>query len=224
MKKILIIIIMIITICGCTKKEEIKQPNKKEEKTEEIIKDTYIDENTTPIGIYKLQGNKLTKLSKINTTPIVEQDIGVFQIFPSNEDTITLDKGFGPAFHDEWIKYPNIKLGINIKFSLSNGQNISYNIFSPENTFDEWEYLMNYLYDDYNNYGKNFYSHIEKEEYNENTLVTAIKLQSSYSIDQVNSKITLTAFTYDTEDDFENNEYRGNSSYSMDICLEGKPC
>lgn len=224
MKKILVIVVILLTICGCAKKDEVKQETKKEEKKEEVIEDTYKDENTTPIGIYNLQGNTLTKLTKINKTPVVEQDLGVFQIYPSNEDTVVLSKAFGPAFYDEWNKYQNIKLGFNLKFTLSDGRNISYNIFSPENTFDQWEYLMNYLYDDYNNYGKSFYSHIEKEEFNENTLMTAIKLQSSYSIDQVNSKITLTVFTYDTEDDFENNEYRGNSKYSMDICLEGRAC
>ena len=83
---------------------------------------------------------------------------------------------------------------------------------------------MTYLYDDYNNFGKSFYSHIEKEQFNENTLMTSIKIQSSYSVDQINSKISLTVFTYDSEDDFENNEYRGNSSYTMDICIEGRPC
>ena len=83
---------------------------------------------------------------------------------------------------------------------------------------------MTYLYDDYNNFGKGFYSHIEKEQFNENTLMTSIKIQSSYSVDQINSKISLTVFTYDSEDDFENNEYRGNSSYTMDICLEGRAC
>ncbi len=224
MKKLIIIVIILLTFCGCTNKKEPKQEPKKLEKKEEIIKDTYKDNNTTPIGIYNLQGNTLTKLTKINKTPIVEQDLGVFQIYPSNEDSINLNKAFGLSFYDEWVKYNNIKLGFNIKFTLSNGQNISYNIFSPENTFDQWEYLMNYLYDDYNNFGKSFYSHIEKEEFNENTLVTAIKIQSSYSVDQIASKITLTVFTYDTEDDFENNEYRGNSKYSMDICLEGREC
>ena len=224
MKKLITIVIILLTLCGCTNKKETKQEPKKLEKKEEIIKDTYKDNNTTPIGIYNLQGNTLTKLTKINKTPIVEQDLGVFQIYPSNEDSINLNKAFGLSFYDEWIKYNNIKLGFNIKFTLSNGQNISYNIFSPENTFDQWEYLMNYLYDDYNNFGKSFYSHIEKEEFNENTLVTAIKIQSSYSVDQIASKITLTVFTYDTEDDFENNEYRGNSKYSMDICLEGREC
>ena len=224
MKKILIIILVLFVVCGCSNKKEIKEEQKKEEKKETIEKSTYKDENKTPIGIYKYQENTLTKLTKINVTPVVEQDIGVFQIFPSNEETITLNKGFGPAFNEEWSKYNSVKLGFNIKFSLADGRNISYNIFSPENTFDQWEYLMNYLYDDYANYGKGFYSHIEKEQFTENTLMTSIKIQSSYSVDQINSKISLTVFTYDTEDDFDNNEYRGNSSYTMDICLEGRLC
>ena len=233
MKRIILIIIMILFICGCTnnkEKEQIKENNVKEKveekekvKEKEVI-DTYKDENTTPIGIYKLEGNTLTRLSTINETPVVEKDIGIFQIYPSNEENIYLNKGFGLACYDEWTKYNNIKLGFNIKFSLSSGENISYNIFSPENTFDKWEYLMNYLYDDYTNFGKGFYSHIEKEEFNDNTLVTAIKLQNSYSIDQVNSKIILTVFTYDTEDDFQDNEYRGNSYHSINICLEGRDC
>ncbi len=224
MKKLLLVLIVLLIVCGCTKKEEVKEKPKEEKKEEVIEKDTYKDENKTPIGFYKVQGNTLTKITKVNVTPVVEQDMGVFQIYPSNEDNLTIDKGFGLAFYDEWNKYNNIKLGYNIKFSLADGRNISYNIFSPENTFDQWEYLMTYLYDDYNNFGKGFYSHIEKEQFNENTLMTSIKIQSSYSVDQINSKISLTVFTYDSEDDFENNEYRGNSSYTMDICLEGRAC
>lgn len=224
MKKILLVLVVLLLFCGCTKKEEVKEKPKEEKKEEVIEKDTYKDENKTPIGFYKVQGNTLTKITKVNVTPVVEQDMGVFQIYPSNEDNLTIDKGFGLAFYDEWNKYNNIKLGYNIKFSLADGRNISYNIFSPENTFDQWEYLMTYLYDDYNNFGKGFYSHIEKEQFTENTLMTSIKIQSSYSVDQINSKISLTVFTYDSEDDFENNEYRGNSSYTMDICLEGRPC
>ena len=224
MKKILLVLVVLLLFCGCTKKEKVIEKAKEEKKEEVIEKDTYKDENKTPIGFYKVQGNTLTKITKVNVTPVVEQDMGVFQIYPSNEDNLTIDKGFGLAFYDEWNKYNNIKLGYNIKFSLADGRNISYNIFSPENTFDQWEYLMTYLYDDYNNFGKGFYSHIEKEQFNENTLMTSIKIQSSYSVDQINSKISLTVFTYDSEDDFENNEYRGNSSYTMDICLEGRPC
>lgn len=224
MKKILLVLVVLLLFCGCTKKEKVIEKTKEEKKEEVIEKDTYKDENKTPIGFYKVQGNTLTKITKVNVTPVVEQDMGVFQIYPSNEDNLTIDKGFGLAFYDEWNKYNNIKLGYNIKFSLADGRNISYNIFSPENTFDQWEYLMTYLYDDYNNFGKGFYSHIEKEQFNENTLMTSIKIQSSYSVDQINSKISLTVFTYDSEDDFKDNEYRGNSSYTMDICLEGRAC
>ena len=223
MKKYLIIVLILLALCGCSnKKNQGKEKPKVKEKKE--IVDTYKDENNTPIGIYKLQGNTLTKLDTVNVTPVVEQDMGIFQIYPSNEETINLQKAYSLSFYDEWSKYKNIKLGFNIKFTLSNGENISYNIFSPENTFDQWEYLMNYLYDDYNNYGKGFYSHIEKDEVNENTLITSIKIQSSYSVDQINSKIVLTVFTYDTEDDIKDNEYRGNSSYSVNICLERKEC
>lgn len=224
MKKILLVLVVLLLFCGCAKKEKVIEKTKEEKKEEVIEKDTYKDENKTPIGFYKVQGNTLTKITKVNVTPVVEQDMGVFQIYPSNEDNLTIDKGFGLAFYDEWNKYNNIKLGYNIKFSLADGRNISYNIFSPENTFDQWEYLMTYLYDDYNNFGKGFYSHIEKEQFNENTLMTSIKIQSSYSVDQINSKISLTVFTYDSEDDFKDNEYRGNSSYTMDICLEGRAC
>ena len=83
---------------------------------------------------------------------------------------------------------------------------------------------MNYLYDDYVNRGKSFYSHIEPEEVTDETLYTAFKMQSGHLIDQINSKIEFTVFTYDSEDDFINNEYRGNSSNKLIICLENRPC
>lgn len=224
MKKIFLTLIILLLLCGCMNKENNNKEKKVSKKKNNDVIETYKDSNETPIGIYNLQGNNLTRLSTINVTPAVEKEIGTFQIYLSNDENVILNKAFGLSYYDEWIKYNNIKLGFNIKFSLNNGENISYNIFSPENTFDKWEYLMNYLYDDYNNYGKSFYSHIENDQFNENTLITSIKLQSSYSIDQVNSAIELTVFTYDSEDDFDNNEYRGNSSCTLKICLEGRPC
>jgi len=123
------------------------------------------------------------------------------------------------------MSYQPVHLGFNLKFHLSSGEDVSYNIFYPSDCMNRWEYFMNYLYDDYANRGKGFYSHIESEEYTENTLYTAIKIQSSYQVSEVDSPITLTAFTYDGWDDFDDNmEYRGNSSYSMTICIEGMEC
>lgn len=227
MKKIkyLLLILSIFLITGCTNQEEkepIKEEPIKEYKDVEVSAPTYTDNNTTPISFYRLQGNKLIKLTELTKKLNVEEDIGIFQVYPSNEDEIVLNKSFSEAFYDEWQKYNqnnNIKIGFNIKFSLAN-ENISYNIFSPSNTFDKWEYLMNYLYDDYANRGKGFYSHIEENEYNESTLFTALKIQSSYQCNEITSPIQVTVFTYDSDDDFENNEYRGNSKQTFTINIE----
>lgn len=234
MKKTLYILLIILTICtGCvkenknekglkTQKEIIKEKNVKEEKN------SYKDLNNTPIGIYKLSGNKLIKLHTINTKLEVEGIIDTFQIFPSNEEEITLNNTFETSFYNEWTNLKNInnnlKIGFNIKFKLKNGENISYNIYSPDNTFDKWEYLMNYLYDDYANQNKSFYSHIESNKMNDNTLFTAFKMQMSYSCFDIDSKIQFSVFTYDDNDDFKDNEYRGNSIYTINICIDGISC
>lgn len=222
MKKIIIaIIIVLIITTGCTKqkKEEKKTKEKTIEKVEEIPK--YEDLNNTPIAFYSIKGNNLQKLYSINKELAIEEDIGLFQIFPSQEEQIPITN-FAEDYYNQWQVYNqnNLKVGFNIKFKVNN-QDISYNILSPSNTMDKWEHLMTYLYDDYANRNKSFYSHIENTEYNDNTLFTAIKLQSSYSCSEISSNIYLTVFTYDTEDDFENNEYRGNSKYTITI-ITGK--
>ena len=213
MKKLIIPLLVLLLICGCSKEVKKEEPKKKKETI--TVEDTYKDLNNTPIGIYNLNGNTLNKLTSINKHLNVEEDIGIFQLYFSNEDIINLDTNYGQSFYNEFIKYPNIKIGFNIKYTTNNGE-VSYNIFSPNNTFDHWEYLMNYLYDDYNNRFSSFYSHIEPDQVNENTLYTSIKLQASYSCSEI-TNIKLTAFTYDSEDDFLDNEYRGNSKYTLNI-------
>lgn len=231
MKKIFLLLMCVfILLCGCEKKEETKDVVKdKEENKEEIVEevDTYKDLNNTPIGIYSLQGNKLVKLTSFNTKLVIEKDINTFQLYPSNEDVIYLNNGFGQSFYDEYMKYNtngNLKMGFNIKFTLYEGREVSYNIFSPNETFTEWNYLMNYLYDDYANRGKSFYSHVESHQVTPETLYTAFKMQASYGCGDIFSKIQFTVFTYDSEDDFLDNEYRGNSKYTLNICAEGRPC
>ena len=220
MKKVLFTLLILLLICGCEKNKE--KTITKEKKVEEKpigTKITYKDLNNTPIGIYKLNGNTLTKLTEDTYNLVSMEDIGIFQIFPSTEDTINTTT-FGKDFYNEWIKYNtnnNLKIGFNIKYELTNGEKLSYNVLSPSNNFDYCEYLMNYLYDDYANAGKGFYSHIEDKDLNENTLYTSIKLQSSGQINDIKDKIELTVFTYDSEDDFADNEYRGNSKYTYTI-------
>ena len=223
MKKIIPILVLIILLTGCTNNNEQIQKKGINPKKEEVIK--YQDNNKTPIGLYKLEGNKLIRLNQLNKILSVEENIDSFQIFPSNEDIVTINS-FGTDFYNKWQEYNpdnNIKIGFNIKFKTINNEEISYNILNPMQTFEQWEYLMNYLYDDYINQGKGHYSHLEEKDYNENTLFTTFKMQASYACMDI-TNIKLTVFTYDTEDDFENNEYRGNSKHTINICIDNYEC
>jgi hypothetical protein len=86
---------------------------------------------------------------------------------------------------------------------------------------DKWEYFMAYIYDDYLNRYNGWYSHIEPEEYNESTLFTAIKLQCGGYMNQIHSPVKFSVFTYDSEDDFLDGHYRGNSISTITICMNG---
>ena len=82
----ILLFIIIVVVSGC--KNEKTKENIKEEVTEPIIEEKeeipkYIDVNNTPISFYTLQGNKLVKLTEITKRLNVEEDIGLFQIFPS---------------------------------------------------------------------------------------------------------------------------------------------
>ena len=231
MKKVMIFLLFIILLfTGCSfQKEEIKVEKKKvEPKKEEVVEEVYEDFNPMPIGFYDLNGNHLVRLHEMHDTLVVEKDVGLFQVFPSIEEEIYLDEAFGPAFYKAWTQYNtdnNIKIGFHISFTLSNGEEVSYNILNPSQTFDKWEYLMNYLYDDYAHFGDYFYSHIENDEFTENTLFTAFKMQSSYQCAEIHSGIQLSVFTYDGDDDFDQNGlYRGKSIHTFIICVNGYEC
>ena len=221
MKKRIYLLLFILLLCGCSKENKKVLP--KEEKKEEVpIIEEYKDLNDTLISFYQLKGNTLTKISNLSGSYNALDDIGVFQIYPSKEEVITLNSSFASSFYEEYIKYKeklNIKIGFSIDFVLDNQEEISYLILTPQNTMDHWEYLMGYLYDDYINQGKGFYSHIEESEYSDTTLFTALKLQCGAYVDKIKSPIHLTVFTYDSEDDFLDGKYRGNSSSTITICL-----
>ena len=226
MKKILLYLVVLLFVIGCSSetKKTIKKNNTNktiEEKTE--VK--YQDENNMPIAFYR--NNEILKEYKTNITSGV--DIGLFTIYPSNEDTISYNGNYGENFYSTWIKYDPLhktKIGYNLKYTLKDGTNISHNILSINDTPKYEGYILTFLYDDYLNRNSRWYSHIEEKDFNDNTFLTSIKLYPQSSVDDINSKIILTVFTYDTEDDFDENtnEYRGKSKYSITICDVNKTC
>ena len=94
-------------------------------------------------------------------------------------------------------------------------------ILDASSTYALQPYMYVYLYDDVNQAPNTYYSHLKKEDMNEKTIISSIKLFLAYETEKISSPITLTVFTYDTLDDFtEDNIYRGNSSYTIEIDLK----
>ena len=230
-KKIIILLCFIFLFSGCNNtKEEIKEIEKKEEKEPEIKEELplvkeYIDENNTPIAIYL---NK-KKVVDFKSDMTIGKDIVKFQIYPSDEDVLSYNGLFAQAFNDKFSEYNknnNLKIGFNLSYDVLDGRHFSHNILNAFNTTAYEGYILVFLYDDYDLYKNNkIYSHIEVGDETDKTLFSSIKLYPGGAIHKITSKVILTVFTYDSEDDFDDNgEYRGNSKYSITLCENGKTC
>ncbi|MBR4618602.1 MAG: lipoprotein [Bacilli bacterium] len=223
MKRIILGLSIILLLTGCNSNN--KPINKKRPIKEENIKEEYIDNNKMPIAFY--QDKELIKEYQTNLKSGI--DIGIFQIYPSQVQTLSYTGKYADSFYSQWTNIdPNhkIRIGYNLSYSLEDGTSISHNILSVSDTMKYEGYIATYLYDDYENRNSNWYSHLEETDVNDNTFFTSIKLFPQGGIGDVNSKILLTVFTYDTDDDFDEitKEYRGGSKYTITICDKNKTC
>lgn len=215
-RKVLLIGI-IFFICGCslfTDEKYIMPIDNTDVKEEE-----YKDNNPIKIGIFYADNNYHNK-SIIKDSYYTDftngKDIGSFEVFYTSNEVIE-----GTDFKNTWNTYYNIytdidnyKIGYNIKFILNDGTSFDNTFLKPD-IFHFSEYFYVYFYDDIHQKDGTMYSHLE--EVNDNTLMTSVKLYAVDGIDDVQN-IVLTAFTYDDEDDFDDNgNYRGSSSYTIEI-------
>lgn len=230
MKKILIILIICFIPMGIytyinfdnnntnnnDKDAAIKKDNIKSDLTEEL--ETYKDENPIKLGLYKYYGrNKDRKLITEYTAPwTYHKDISSFEVFYTNEESIN-----GNYLQDTFKEYlntytniENYKIGYIISFITINGE-INKTILSPTDTEEFFNYLEVYLYDDYHREKGVWYSHTTEEEYNDETLLTSIKLTAGKNISEIISDISLTAFTYDYDDFDDYGNYKGISKYTI---------
>ena len=216
MKKILLLIIL-ISLSGCANPKKIEN-NITENKNKldiNVQTESYIDKNEVKVGLY--QNKELVNTFK--TTPANHKEIAVFNIFYTNSKT--LDSSNIKYNWNKYIKnYQNIenhKIGFYITFTAED-KKIEKLILDPTAKHSMTPYLYVYLYDDIHQKDGTWYSHLEPENMKENTIFSSIKLYFAASGSKVNSDITLTVFTYDTEDDFnELNQYRGNSRHTITI-------
>ena len=233
-KNILIIFLIILIIVGCNKKEsdvvdndEINESevSDKTDVIDEPIVEKYEDLNTTPIAIYR--NNK--KVTDFKGRIVVGKDVAMFKVFPSNDENLSLNGSFGESFKKKWDEYNTsgtLRIGYNLKYDLEDGRHISQTIRHIKDNYAYEGYILVFLYDDYDlTINKKIYKHVDIDEEKDSTLFSSIKLYGEAVSSEIISKVYLTVFTYDTDDDFdENGEYRGNSKYTITICDTTRTC
>lgn len=225
MKKKLFVLIVLLLFTSCKRQTDTNINNNPNINNDQNILENskieeYTDNNPIVLGIYQYHQNiDRELLTDYQTNWASQTDIGSFEIFFTNDPTLP-----SSSFKDLWYTYYNnyqnvegYKIGYNIKFTINNDTNINQNILSPDDSKTFFDYLQIYLYDDIHQENNTWYSHMTQEEYNENVMLTSIKLTNSDYTNQITSDILLTAFTYKQSDFDENNNYRGHSKYTITI-------
>lgn len=181
----------------------------------------YVDTNPVKIGIYINDSNS-KKLVKDNYICSFEPEniMGIFYAIPTNETTLT-NNSFSKMWKEYINNYPNpqtYRIGYNISFELNTGETINKTILNPDDAYYMFPKVMVFLYDDVNLVPGKKYYHITQDDMNENTICSSIKLVGDVESKNIISDITLKAFCFDSQDDFdENNNYRGDSYYTITI-------
>lgn len=214
MKKILIIVILLFTLTSCTKKPN--DPINLDD-TLNINISTYKDDNPIKVGLYV--DEYLSK--EYTTTKTNMQDITVFNIYYTNKEKLE-NNYIKYNFNKYYNEYENIdkyKIGFIISFSV-NDKTYREQILTPDCEYLFAPYIYIYLYDDIHQTPNTWYSHLLKEEVNDDTIYSSIKLFKADHANEITSPITLSVFTYD-KDDFDNNHnYIGSSIYTTTINIQ----
>ena len=218
MKNVRILIIVgLLLICGCTKEKETLVDNK-ETTVKKETKEAYIDNNPIKLGIFSSDNNYHDKEVILDTYYadfINGSDIASFEVFLTEDKVID-----GNKFRDTWKKYydkyediSKYRIGYSIGYTLKDGSSKKSTFLEPD-IFRYSEYFYIYFYDDVNA-PDGFYSHLE--ESTSNTIMSSVKFYAVGGIEEVDS-ISIEAFTYLDSNDFDkDNNYRGNSKYTINI-------
>lgn len=218
MKKIITLITLILILTGCNINNEKKNNLSNATNNDEIDipkEEIYIDNNNVKIALYQGK-NKVTSYS---TTLSNFKDIGTFQAYYTDIDSLDSSniKHNYQKYYNQYENINNHKTGFYISFEAE-GKTIEHLILDPTSKHAMTPYLYVYLYDGVNQKDGVYYSHLEKEDMKENTIISSIKLFLAQEGSKISSPITFTVFTYDDMSDFtEDNKYRGNSSYTITI-------
>ncbi len=221
MKKIMIIMIFSLLTTGCFKEEKNNLVDVPIDTTPIETSDEYVDNNPVIVSIYK--ENETGALDKVIDKYVTKwekkKDIVVLATLPTDIEHPEYDymQNLWPKFDSEYEDV-NYKIGWSLSFDLKNGENITSTILKPSDAAFYYDYLEVYLYDDVNVSIGQWHSHLLDDEINDNTIMDAIKLTAGENYDEITGPISLTVFSYDDLEDFdENGKYQGKSLYQVKI-------
>lgn len=213
MKRLFLLLTILFLLTGCKEK---KEDFYKEIQVDDSKKaDTYVDDNPIKVGIY--QDNHIIK--SYTTKLEYMKEITVFNVYYTNKETLDSSniKYNFTKYYQEYKNIDKYKTGFFIRYEVE-GKTIEKLILDASSIHEMSPYIYVYLYDDVNQAPGTFYSHLEPKDMKDSTIISSIKLFSAHKGTLISSPITLTAFTYDSMDDFtEDGHYRGRSSYTIEI-------
>ena len=224
MKKVLLIISIVLILIILTSYVALKNrsPITNNKINEEVSKpkeeNQYLDDNPIVIGLYQKNKTERNLIKEYTHEFTYHQDIVELEVYYTNELTIknTNQKELFDYYRSNYEKSNDYKIGYFISFK-TNSEEFNQTILSPKDTLIFYDYLELYLYDDYHREKGEWYSHTTEDDYTSDTILTSIKLTAGKKVDEVIEDITISAFTYNDEEDFLNNLYRGNSIYTVTI-------
>ena len=219
MRKILLSIVFLLVLCGCgvnnnkTVKEKSDDNKEKREVVTTVVQDTYVDNNPIKQALY------IDKIKQVNyDSPMtIYKDIVSLECYFTDDDKL-INGNMKEVFNNYYSKYQNIleyRIGYHIKFTTTDGEVDKY-IYNPSDVESFFNYIQVYLYDDIHQ-NSSWYSHVTKEEYNSNTMLTSIKLTASTDIDKVIGDVKVSSFTYIKEDIDSKGSYKGKNEYTVII-------
>ena len=156
------------------------------------------------VGIYipAENGTKARKwITEFHGPRSPKTDIDCFEVFAAQDSRLE-GTSFSAIWRSVWEAYDgwqSAKIGYHLRFTLSDGTEISQTIRKPSDAASFSDYLEVYIYDDVHQTG--WYSHLEDSDLKDETVMTSIKLHCGSLISQVGD-IELTAFIYNGEDCF----------------------
>ncbi len=218
MKKLIILSSLILVLVGC-KDKRIEQSNKNINKDSKNVIEQSKNDNPIKLALYEYKDNQYIKTKEYFSSMDHMKDIAVFSVIYTDQDIVN-GSNIKTLWNEYYNKYENIenyKLGYEISFTLNDGQTFDETILKPLDCFSFTfsKYLYIWLYDDINQTAS-WYSHLEKDDYNEKTIMSSIKLMSIYESDKISSPISLTVFTYKDDNDFDKSgKYIGSSKFTM---------